>query len=313
MPKPHSKNFLKKQDDKYFVVLDVGTTLVKAFIFDTRLNVVTKAYKHLHKKQPKAGWVEQSPQELLSVSEETLRKVIAASGLAPSSFAALGITNQRETTICWDKSRGKALCPAIVWEDSRTEKICSDLGKKYGKLIRQKTGLYIDSYFSASKIKWILENVAETRQFVKNGELAVGTVDSWLLYHFLDSNRHFTDYTNAARTLLFDIKTLEWDLELLELFGIPPDILPQVLPSQSFFGDFKKSVFGFSLPLRAVCGDQQASMYSAGVEDGTTKVTYGTGTFVMQILGKKFALFDDFFTTLVPNSKKPLYALEAKI
>jgi glycerol kinase len=298
---------------KNTLVLDVGTTGVKAFVFDANLAVAAKAYKRLDKKYPKPGWVEQSPEELLSVSQKTLREAIAASGLPSSSLLALGITNQRETTICWNKSSGKSVYPAIIWEDTRTRKFCSGLKKKYEKLARGKTGLYVDPYFSAPKMGWILKNVPEAKRIAEKKELASGTVDSWLLWNFLEEKPHLTDYTNASRTLLFNIKSLHWDNELLELFGIPLDALPQVFPTQSFFGNLKKNVLGFSLPVRAVCGDQQASMYAAGTENGVTKVTYGTGTFIMQILGANFSLHDSFFTTLVPNSENPIYALETKI
>jgi glycerol kinase len=239
--------------------------------------------------------------------------VVKKSGLLEDAFIGLGIANQRETTILWNKNTGKPIYPAIVWEDIRTKKFCSQMQKKYGNIVRNKTGLVIDPYFSASKIWWILRNIPEAEQLVKKDNLIFGTVDSWILWNFLENHPHFTDYTNASRTLLFNIKTLAWDKELLKIFQIPAKILPTVKSSQFHFGNLKKDILGFPLAVLAVCGDQQASMYAAGVRKGTTKVTYGTGTFVMQIIGSRFATRDGFFTTLVPNAKQPLYALEMKI
>ena len=313
MSKLLSKASIKKSNRKYLLVLDVGTSGVKAFVFDINLNVVAKAYKRLEKKRPHPSFVEQDPKEILKISQEVLREVISKSRLSPTSFLTLGITNQRETTICWNKKTGEPVYPAIVWEDTRTKVFCTDIEKKYGKIIKEKTGLTSDSYFSASKVWWILKNISGTRELIKNHDLVFGTIDSWILWNFLENNPHLTDYTNASRTLLFNIKTLEWDKKLLDIFNIPVQVLPKVLPSKYLFGNLKKEVIGFSISVNAVCGDQQASMYAAGTKKGTTKVTYGTGTFVMQILGTNFAIQDDFFTTLVPNSKEPLYALEMKI
>jgi glycerol kinase len=312
-----SKQLLKdsrlSQNKRFTLILDVGTTGIKAFVFDDNYNVVAKTYKPLEKYFPKKGWVEQKPRELLLVSINALREVVKKSGLLEDVFIGLGIANQRETTILWNKNTGKPIYPAIVWEDIRTKKFCSQMQKKYGNIVRNKTGLVIDPYFSASKIWWILRNIPEAEQLVKKDNLIFGTVDSWILWNFLENHPHFTDYTNASRTLLFNIKTLAWDKELLKIFQIPAKILPTVKSSQFHFGNLKKDILGFPLAVLAVCGDQQASMYAAGVRKGTTKVTYGTGTFVMQIIGSRFATRDGFFTTLVPNAKQPLYALEMKI
>lgn len=313
MQKVFSKISFKKAAYKHLIVLDIGTTGVKVFVFDADFKVLAKVYKRLGKERPRRGWVEQNPKELLSASRQALREAISASQLSSAQSAAFGITNQRETAICWNKKTGEPLYQAIVWEDARTKKFCDGLKKKYGRIVRGNTGLPLDSYFSASKMRWLLQNIAEARQLLERQELAFGTVDSWLMWNFLENNPHLSDYTNASRTLLFNIKTLRWDEKLLEIFGIPEGALPQVLPSDSFFGNLKKDVLGFSAPLCAVCGDQQASMYAAGTAKGTTKATYGTGTFIMQILGKTFSMKNDFFTVLVPNSKRPLYALEMKI
>lgn len=311
MPERYSKK--SSTNKKHALILDIGTTGVKAFVFDWALRVVAQTYQPLPKYYPKNEWVEQDPNELLRISQKTLKKVVKASHLPPESFVGLGITNQRETTICWDKKTGKTVYPAIVWEDKRTKNLCANLGKKFNGLVRKRTGLLIDPYFSATKIGWILQNAPAAKRLAAKERLAFGTVDSWILWNFLDAPRHFTDYTNASRTLLFNIKSLKWDKQLLDIFSIPLSVLPEVKPSQSFFGNLKKPLLGFTLPVLAVCGDQQASMYAAGVAVGTTKITYGTGTFVMQSIGKKFILRDSFFTTIIPNSKLPLYALEMKI
>lgn len=302
-----------KSDRHNILVLDVGTTGVKAFVFDRNLNPVVRVYEKLRKDFPKRGWVEQNPQELLAVSRKTLRAAVVKSGCNKDSFSGLGITNQRETTILWDKKTGQPVYPAIVWEDTRTKRFCSHLKKRAEALIRRKTGLPIDAYFSASKIRWILRKVPEAERLSEEKQLAFGTVDSWILWNFLENHPHRTDYTNASRTLLFNIKTLEWDKELLGLFHVPPYIIPQVRPSQSFFGILRKEIVGFPIPVLAVCGDQQASLYAAGTEKGTTKVTWGTGMFIMQILGRSFSTQELFFTTLVPDTHDPLYALEAKM
>lgn len=331
-----------KLSGKNLLVLDVGTTGVKAFVFDKNLDVVARIYKPLKKYFPKKGpagipggfdgvnWVEQKPQELLLVSKKALREAVRKSGVPKNSFLGLGVANQRETTILWDKKTGRPAYPAIVWEDTRTKKFCAGLQKKLKSRVRRKTGLSIDPYFSASKIWWILQNIPVARQLLRQGRLAFGTVDSWILWNFLNGSPHITDYTNASRTLLFNIKTFKWDKELLEIFQIPAGILPKVKPSQSFFGDLRKDILGFRVPVLAVCGDQQASMYAAlqsldkardkqslsgqaDTQKGVTKATYGTGTFIMQILGLRFRIREPFFTTIVPGKKRPIYALEAKI
>ncbi len=297
----------------HILVLDIGTTGVKALVFDDKFNIVSRIYKALEKSVTPEGWVEQDPQELIEASKEVLQKVIAESKIPAASFLGLGITNQRETTILWDKTTGKSIYPAIVWEDTRTKALCDELQKKYGKQVQEKTGLKIDTYFSATKINWILENVKEAKGLLKQDTLLFGTVDTWILWNLLESKPHITDYTNAARTLLFDIQTLEWDRELLALFQVPAGVLPSVKPPSSLFGNLKKEILGFSLPVLAVAGDQQASMYAAGIEEGTTKITYGTGTFIMQIIGSQFKIREPFFTTIAGYTDKPIYAIEAKI
>lgn len=299
---------------KVVLVLDLGTTGVKAFVFDAFLNPLSRVYYSLKKSFPQKGWVEQNPVELVKTAQKALKQAVRQSGLAAKDFLGLGITNQRETTILWHKKTGQPVYPAIVWEDERTKSFCQSLAKEFGLVARRKTGLTIDSYFSASKIRWILENIPAAKKLASRQHLFFGTPDTWLLWNF--TGKHFTDYTNASRTLLFNIRTLRWDKELLKIFQIPENILPQVKPSAAFYGSVKKEVLGFSLPILALGGDQQASLYAAlngSTGLGQTKITYGTGTFIMQVIGRKFQLKEPFFTTLTALGGQTAYALEAKI
>lgn len=296
----------------------MGTTAVKAIIFDHRLNAIARASYVLGKKSPRPGWIEQNPQEYLYAAKTVLREAVRSSCIERRTLAALGITNQRETTILWNKKNSKPVYPAIVWEDTRTKEICNTLKRTDKNLIRKRTGLVADPYFSASKIQWILASQSYAYQLAQEKKLAFGTVDSWILWNFLQSQRHCTDYTNASRTLLYNIKNLEWDEKLLDLFSLPQSILPDVLPSLSFFGRIHENILGISVPVFSVCGDQQASMYAALAAhkkrgSAVTKITYGTGTFIMQSLGKRFELDRHFFTALIPSLDDPQYAFEAKV
>lgn len=304
---------MRENNKSLVLVLDVGTTGVKALVFDKNFGVVARAYQPLRKFFPHAGWVEQDPMELLEASSCVLKEAVRKSGAPPAAFLGMGLTNQRETTILWDKKTGRPVYPAIVWEDTRTAGQCRRWDSRFGTLVREKTGLPVTSYSSASKIRWIIENVREVRRLLTHRKLLFGTVDSWIAWNFLEHRPHVTDFTNASRTLLFNIRTLRADLKLLTLFGIPRHILPKAMPSRADFGRVKKEIFGFSLPLRAMCGDQQASQYAAGLKTGTVKVTYGTGTFISAVIGREFRLHPPFFTALAPCGKRPVYALEAKI
>lgn len=310
MQRKYLKKLFKK-DKHYpvFLVLDVGTTGVKAFAFNSNLKLQAKVYKKIVKKRPKKGWVEQSPEELVSSSCSVLQQAVGAGRGQP---IALGITNQRETVIAWDKKTGQPLYPAIVWEDERTKYYCEKLKKQAGKIVRIKTGLFLSSYFSAPKIAWILENVENVQKALKEERLLFGTVDSWILWNLSKRKVHYTDTTNASRTLLFNLHTLAWDNELLDLFDLPANILPKVKYSSEFSVALDKKVIGMSVPVKVMCGDQQASLYAAGNKKGTTKITYGTGTFIMQVIGKKPKLYNPFFTTISPGKKGIVYALEAK-
>jgi len=312
MPK-RSSSRSRTAAHKYALVLDVGTTGVKAFVFAEDGRIVSRAHHELKKKFPRRGWVEQDPRELVRVSIAVMREAVRSARVPARRLIGLGIAVQRETTILWHHHTGVPVYPAIVWEDRRTDGYCKRLQKKYGKLVRARTGLPIDAYFSASKIRWLMDHVPAVRRLLTGENVDFGNVDSWLLYNLLDGRPHLTDQTNASRTLLYDIRKERWSGTLMKLFGIPEGILPNVRPSVSKFGILKKSVLGFPLPVRAVCGDQQASLYAAGTARGTTVVTYGTGTFVKQSLGRRFTLHPTFMTTLAPGAVRPEFALESKI
>ncbi len=302
---------------RYSLVLDVGTTGTKAFVFNDRCEAIVKTYRAYPVSSPKSGWVEQDPRLLLKACIQVLRDAVKKSHIPVSRITALGITNQRETTILWDANTLTPIYPAIVWEDRRTKHVCTSRRARHQHEIRTKTGLSLDPYFSASKIEWILTHVPGAQTLADVGRLRFGTVDSWLLTHLCEHAPHVTDETNAARTLLFNIRTKTWDPKLCTIFNIPERILPAVYPSRAEFGWLRSEVIGRSIPVRAVIGDQQSSLYAAITSSqtprATTKVTYGTGTFVMQLLGTTCSLRAPFFTTLVPTDGGTAYALEGKV
>jgi glycerol kinase len=312
---PQSSPSTSLENNKYFLVLDVGTTGIKALLFDTNLSLVGRSYRDVAKNKPKPGFVEQNPLEYVTASKNVLQEVLEDAGIASELVASIGITNQRETIIAWNSETGEPLHPAIVWEDTRTSNTCRLLrlmGKN--RLVRSRTGLPIDPYFSATKISWLLKNVPAVKESLAANTLKIGTVESWLLWNLTDTNEFKTDHTNASRTLLFNVHTLAWDADLLKLFGIPEAILATPVASAANHGTLKKSILQGSIPIAALCGDQQASMYAAGTSMHTTKITYGTGAFLMQIIGHEFKLSPSFFTTIVPTpSGKSTFALEAKV
>lgn len=271
----------------YRMALDQGTTSSRCIIFDYDGNVVASASREFAQHFPAPGWVEHDALDILSSQLKAAREALERSGLSATDIAAIGITNQRETTILWDKHSGMPICPAIVWQCRRTAPLCDRLrADGCEEMIRARTGLPIDPYFSATKLAWMLDNIPGARERAERGELLFGTVDSFLIYHLTGGRVHATDPSNAARTLLYNIHTLTFDAELLRLFRIPSCILPKVLPSAGHFGETDASVFGAPIPITGVAGDQQAALFGqCCFEAGMAKNTYGTGGFLLMNTG----------------------------
>jgi glycerol kinase len=270
---------------KYIIALDQGTTSSRAVLFDETGSIKGIVQREFTQIFPQSGWVEHSPTEILSTQRAVLDKLIQDHNISPSSIAAIGITNQRETAIVWDRKTGQPVYNAIVWQDKRTAPICEAL-KREGLTdhVREKTGLVIDSYFSGTKIKWILDNVPGAREKADRGELAFGTVDTWLIWNLTRGKRHVTDYTNASRTLLYDINRLDWDPKLLEALTVPASMLPTVMPSAAEFGTLR--IGATEIPIAGVAGDQQSALFGqACFEPGMAKNTYGTGCFMLMNTG----------------------------
>ena len=272
---------------KYIISLDAGTTSNRAIIFDHDINIVGIAQKEFQQIYPRPGWVEHNAEEIWETQYAVLNEAVEENGISPSEIAALGITNQRETTIIWERKTGKPIANAIVWQDRRTAGFCESLKQAgYGDSIREKTGLVIDAYFSGTKIKWILDNVDGARERAENGELAFGTVETWLAWNLTKGKLHITDVSNASRTMLFNINTLKWDKELLELMGIPEALLPDVVDSSAVYGSVHPDILEGDIPVSGMAGDQQASLFGQlCFEPGMVKNTYGTGCFVMMNTG----------------------------
>lgn len=275
--------------DKYILSLDQGTTSSRAIVFDYEGNIRSVAQHEFPQIFPKSGWVEHDPQQIWASQASVIAEAISKIGVNGKNIAAIGITNQRETTIVWDRDTCLPIYNAIVWQDRRTSEYCDWLREQgYAEMIRQKTGLIVDAYFSATKIKWILDNVPGARERADAGKLAFGTVDTWLIACLTRFGRHVTDVTNASRTMLFNIHTLEWDKDLLKLFGIPESMLPEVKPSSGLMGYTTTTIFAHEVPIAGVAGDQQAALFGQMcVEPGSVKNTYGTGCFLLMNTGNK--------------------------
>jgi glycerol kinase len=270
---------------KYILALDQGTTSSRAILFDHAGSPQAVAQKEFRQIYPKPGWVEHDANEIWATQSGVAAEVLAKAGAAPSEVSAIGITNQRETAVVWDRDTGEPVCNAIVWQDRRTAAAC-DLLKSRGMapLIRRKTGLVVDAYFSATKLQWVLQNVAGARARAKAGRLAFGTVDSWLIWKLTGGRRHVTDVSNASRTMLYNIRTGEWDSELLTLFGIPRAMLPEVCSSSEVYGE--AGIFASPIPIGGVAGDQQAALFGqVCTRAGMVKNTYGTGCFMLMNTG----------------------------
>ncbi len=274
---------------KYVMALDQGTTSSRAMIFDKDGSVVGFANKEFEQIYPKPGWVEHRPGDIWGTQLEVAKKVLADTHISPSDIAAIGITNQRETTLVWEKATGKPVHNAIVWQCRRTASICDDLKKDgWTDRIREKTGLVVDAYFSGTKVKWILDNVPGLREKAERGEILFGNVDTWLIWNLTGGKVHVTDYSNASRTMLFNIHELKWDEDILKVLGIPASMLPQALPSSKVYGQTAADVFGAEIPIAGDAGDQQAALFGQTCfKPGTAKNTYGTGCFMLMNTGGK--------------------------
>jgi len=300
---------------KYILSLDQGTTSSRTVLFDKNGIICGTSQKETKQIYPKHGWVEQDPIEIYQSQLQTLQDVVKENNINLSSIVAIGITNQRETTVVWNKKTGKPIYNAIIWQDKRTSNYCKDL-KNQGleETVKEKTGLVIDSYFSATKIKWILENVTNAKEQAENGELLFGTIDTWLLWNLTQGKVHATDYSNASRSLLFNINTLQWDDWLLDVFGIPKNLLPQVKNSSYHFGNFNFQ--GKNIPITGIAGDQQAALFGqACFEKGDTKSTYGTGCFLLMNTGEKPQFSKNGLLTTIAwgINNKIYYALEGSV
>ncbi len=304
---------------KYIISLDQGTTSSRAIIFDENQKIVGISQKEFKQIYPKEGWVEQDPMEIWSSQSGVLAEVIARTGISHENIIGIGITNQRETTIMWDKKTGVPIYNAIVWQCRRTAEICDELKKmeNFESYIKDNTGLLIDAYFSATKIKWILDNVEGAREKAEKGELLFGTVDSWLIWKLTEGEVHATDFTNASRTMLFNIKKLEWDEKILETLKIPKSILPEVKNSSEIFGYTNLSGKNlFKIPIAGVAGDQQSALFGQTCfYPGESKNTYGTGCFLLMNTGNKMVKSNNGLITTIAISinGNVEYALEGSI
>ena len=302
---------------KYIIALDQGTSSSRAIVFNEKGEICSVAQKEFTQIFPQPGWVEHNPKEIWSSQSGVMAEAIASKGLSAADIAAIGITNQRETTIVWDAETGEPVYNAIVWQDRRTSSFCDSL-KIAGKtdFIRKKTGLIIDAYFSGTKIRWILENVPGARDKANKGQLRFGTVDSWLIWNLTGGKVHVTDVTNASRTMLFNIHTLSWDKELLDLLGVPASMMPEVKSCSEVYGHTSTSVLAGNVPIAGIAGDQQAALFGQMcTEPGAVKNTYGTGCFLLMNTGEKpIESRNNLRTTLAWKvGDKVNYALEGSI
>ena len=284
----------------YILALDQGTTSSRSIVFNREGNIAAIGQSEFTQIYPRSGWVEHDAEEIWQSQAATAVEAMSKAGLAATDIAAVGITNQRETTIIWDRATGVPIHNAIVWQDRRTAEVCSEMRVAHGDIIRQKTGLETDAYFSASKIKWLLNNVAGARERAENGELAFGTVDTWLIWRLTNGRLHITDPSNASRTMLFNINTLDWDDELLAMWDVPRAILPEVRSSSEVYGEIEQPAELRGIKIAGIAGDQQAALFGqACFGAGSTKNTYGTGCFMLQNTGTKTVVSEHRLLTTV--------------
>lgn len=301
----------------YVLSLDAGTTSSRAILFDQKGNQVAVAQQEFTQIFPQKGWVEHNPQEIWETQQQAVRAVLESENVTADQIDVIGITNQRETTIIWDRKTGLPVFNAIVWQDRRTAPICEDLlAKGKAEFFVKKTGLVVDAYFSATKIKWILDQDPSLRQRAQNGELAFGTVDSWLVWQLTGGEKHITDATNASRTMIYNIHENQWDKELLELLDIPKSLLPQVVNSSEMVGMTMPDIFGAAIPIGGIAGDQQAALFGQlCLQPGDVKNTYGTGCFCIMNTGQKaIASKNKMLTTIAWQlNGEVTYAIEGSV
>ncbi len=302
---------------KYILAFDQGTTSSRAIVFDPSGAIVSVAQREFTQIYPQPGWVEHDAREIWSTQVAVATEAILKANLKPMNVAAIGITNQRETTVVWDRATGEPVYNAIVWQDRRTADYCDTLNAEgAGQIIQEKTGLIVDAYFSATKIKWILDNVEGVRQKAEEGKLLFGTIDSWLIWNLTAGEVHITDVTNASRTMLFNIHTLSWDPELIKMFGIPENMLPEVRSCSEVYGHTAGSVFAMRIPIAGIAGDQQASLFGQMcTAPGMVKNTYGTGCFMLMNIGTTPILSSNNLVTTIAwkIGGQVHYALEGSI
>ncbi|HDR8093103.1 TPA: glycerol kinase GlpK [Bacillus cereus] len=303
---------------KYILSLDQGTTSSRAILFNKKGEIVHSAQKEFTQHFPKPGWVEHNAQEIWGSILAVIATCLSEADVKPEQIAGIGITNQRETTVVWDKTTSKPIYNAIVWQSRQTAEICDELKEKgYSEMVREKTGLLIDAYFSGTKVKWILDNVEGAREKAENDDLLFGTIDSWLVWKLSGGKAHVTDYSNASRTLMFNIHDLQWDDELLEMLTVPKSMLPEVRPSSEIYGEtIDYHFFGQNVPIAGVAGDQQAALFGqACFGEGMAKNTYGTGCFMLMNTGEKAVASEHGLLTTIAwgIDGKVNYALEGSI
>jgi glycerol kinase len=301
----------------FILALDQGTSSSRSIVFDAAGRIVAMAQQELPQIYPRSGWVEHDPMEIWRTQLATAREALAQANIDAKALRAVGITNQRETTLIWERKTGRPIHHAIVWQDRRGEPMCARLREAgHEPLIRSRTGLLIDSYFSATKISWLLDNVPGARERAQRGELAFGTVDSWLLWQLTGGALHATDVSNASRTMLLDVHRNEWDAELLRLFDVPIELMPKVLPSSAHYGETAASLLGAPVAIGGVAGDQQAALFGqACFREGMAKNTYGTGCFLLMHTGGKFQVSTNGLvtTSAAQLPGRPEYALEGSV
>ncbi|MCC3867095.1 glycerol kinase GlpK [Terrisporobacter mayombei] len=304
-------------EKKYVIALDQGTTSSRAVIFNKQGEIVSVSQKEFSQIFPQSGWVEHDPMEIWGCQSGVMREAVETASIDPKEIAAIGITNQRETTIVWDKNTGRPIYNAIVWQCRRTSKICDELkAKNLEQVIRDKTGLIIDAYFSATKVKWILDNVKGARQKSERGDLLFGTVDTWLIWKLTNKKVHVTDYSNASRTMMFNINELKWDEDILKELDIPLSMLPDVKPSSYVYGNTDMHILGEQVPITGCAGDQQSALFGQTCfEEGSAKNTYGTGCFLLMNTGNKLVKSKNGLLTTIAwgIGESVTYALEGSI